>query len=266
MTSLYNQEVSKFGKKDAMIALGFFIYFMIRNIVRNIIYSQFNVSADAWMATLIVFNIVDVLIVFIIVKIRKQNLASIGLHKKNIWVAAGLGLLFAPIFILSRVLPGIIWELELSSLGSLLLALIGVTFWAVREDIAFVGFIQTRLHGIVKSDFWAINLGATFFTLAHVPTHLAHGIPTGGTVFILLLVNWFFMHRAFVMLFKRHFSLAPVFITHVASNFPSLWQSGGRTGWLWGAIPTVVFVVAVELWYWRWSESSTDERMRGLSN
>jgi len=74
-----------------------------------------------------------------------------------------------------------------------------------------------------------------------------------------LLVNWFFMHRAFVMLFKRYYSLVPVFIMHISSNFTSPWQGDGITGWLWVAIPTAVFVVAVELWYWRWNESYTDK-------
>ena len=258
MNSIYDQEVSKYGKNDAIIALGFFTYFMIRNFAVHIFYLQFNISAESWRILIYATNIIDILIVFAIVKIRKQSLASIGLHKKNIWAALGLGLLFAPIFIFQRIVPVGMGTRELSSLGMFMLLIMSVSLQAVREDIGFVGFIQTRLHGLVKSDLWAINLGAALFAMAHVPARLVHGMIIGDMTFILLLVNWFFMHRAFVLLFKRHFSLVPVFIMHIASNFPSLWQGSGRASWLWTAIPTAVFCIAVEIWYWKWSESRTE--------
>jgi len=253
MNSLYNHEISKYSKKDTIIALGFFAYFIIRTFIIHIIYRKFNVPAEAWRILVYATNIVDILIVFVIVKIRNQTLASIGLHKKKIWAALGFGLLFAPIFLLTRIVPWGRDEWELLSFVPFMLLVMSVTLQAVREDISFVGFIQTRLYGLVKNDFWSINLGAALFTIAHVPAWLVHGL-VGDMTFILLLVNWFFMHRAFVLLFKRYFSLIPVFIMHTASNFPSLWQGDGRTGWLWVAIPTTVFVVAVEIWYWRWSE------------
>ncbi|MCL2874648.1 MAG: CPBP family glutamic-type intramembrane protease [Defluviitaleaceae bacterium] len=259
MNSLYSQEVSKCNKKDAIIAIGFFVYFIIRDFAVSIIYSQFNISGGEWRILIGITCIIDILIVFAIVKIRKQNLASIGLHKKNIWSALGLGLLFAPIFILQRIMQGGVVGWELYSFGSFMVALMNITLWAVREDISFVGFIQTRLHGLVKNDFWAVNLGAALFVLAHVPSRLIQGIPMGYIIFILLLANWFFMYRAFVLLFKRYYSLIPVFIMHIASNFPRLWQGDGITDWLWIAVPTAVFVLAVEFWYGRWSKSHTDD-------
>jgi len=267
MNSLYSQEVSKHGKKDAIIALGFFVYFIVRDFAVSIGYSRFISGGEwqileDWRLLIAVTCIIDILIVFAIVKIRKQNLASIGLHKKNIRAAIGLGLLFAPIFIIVRAVPGVTGGWELYSFGSFMFALMNVTLWAVREDISFVGFIQTRLYGLVKNDVWAINLGAALFTLAHIPSRLVQGIPMGNMNFILLLAVWFFMHRAFVMLFKRYFSLVPVFIMHIASNFPRLWQGDGNAGWLWViAIPTAVFCAAVEIWYWRWSEKSRADKV-----
>jgi len=268
MNLQYEQEVAIHNKKDAIMALGFFVYFIIRDFVVSIGWSQFNISGEAhileeWRLLIAITCFIDILIVLAIVKLRKQTLASIGLHKKNIWSAIGLGLLFAPIFIIVRATPGGMidgWELRsFGSLGAFMLLLLNVTLWAVREDISFVGFIQTRLYGLVKNDFWAINLGATLFTLVHLPSRLVDGVPLDMT-FFLLMINWFFMHRAFVLLFKRYFSLIPVFIMHVASNFPGLWQ-GGRAGaeWLWTVLPTVMFCVAVEIWYWRWSEGKTDK-------
>ena len=234
---------------------------MIYPLVMHISYSQFNIPADTWRILSIADPLVGILIVLAIVKTRKQSLASTGLHKKNIGSALVLGLLFAPIFLLQRIAMGGVVGWELYSFGPFMLRLMSAMLFAVREDMSFVGFIQTRLHGLVKNDSWAINLGAALFTLAHLPARLVHGIPMeiGAMNFTLLLVNWFFMHRAFVMLFKRYFSLVPVFIMHIASNFPMLWQGEGIFGWWWTAIPTVVFVLAVEFWYERWDKSRADE-------
>ena len=271
MSLQYDQEVAKFGKKDTLIAFGFFAYFIVRDILVSMSWSQFNTSGEAqileeWRLIIAITCAIDILIVTAIVKLRGQSLASIGLHKKKIWKALALGLLFAPIFLLVRATPvGVIGGWELRSFGGFVLLLLNVTLWAVREDISFVGFIQTRLHGLAKSDFWAINLGATLFTLAHLPSRLIDRVPMDIN-FILLMINWFFMHRAFVLLFKRYFSLVPVFIVHIASNFPALflWQ-GDRigSGWMWATLPVVAFCVVVEIWYWRWNESITDKASKG---
>lgn len=245
-----------YGKKDAIIALVFFAYFMIRNFAIFIIDSRFHVSSEQWQIAHIINAIMDTLIVLTIVKMRKQNLASIGLHKRNIWAAIGFGLLFAPIFIFQRIMQGVVVGWELYSFAPFMLSLMTVVLFAVREDINFVGFIQTRLYGLVKNDAWAINLGAALFTLAHIPARFVHDISMGVPTYILLLANWFFMHRAFVLLFKKYNSLVPVFIMHIASNFPRIWQGEGTIAWFWLAIPTAVFCVAVETWHWRWSENT----------
>jgi len=250
----YTQQVSKHSKTDAIIALGFFAYFILRDFAVSLIYAQFNLSAQVWWSLIAATCVVDILLVFAIVKLRKQSLASIGLHKQKLWAALGFGLCFAPIFLLQRVAQGTIVGWTFAPFGSFLFSLMSVTLWAVREDISFVGFIQTRLHGLVKHEARAINVGAALFALAHVPFRLVQGIPMGGMMFMLLLVNWFFMHRAFVLLLKKHYSLAPVFVMHVASNFPGLWQGDSALAWWWVAIPTVVFCLAVELWHGRWNK------------
>ncbi|MCL2445756.1 MAG: hypothetical protein FWD06_03190 [Oscillospiraceae bacterium] len=244
------------SKKDAIIALAYFAYFILRDFAVSLSYSHFSGGSgqilEDWHLIIAITCVIDILIVVAIVKFRKQSLASIGLHKQKLLSAIGLGLLFAPIFLFSRVVPGITGGWILNALGSFLFALANVMLWAVREYISFVGFIQTRLYGLVKNDAWAINLGAVLFALAHIPSRLVGGIPLWDITFMLLLVNWFFMHRAFVMLFKKYHSLVPVFIMHVASNFPGLWQGEGRISpMLTVMIPTVVFCVTVEIWYYQ---------------
>jgi membrane protease YdiL (CAAX protease family) len=253
MDTRYKQEVTKYVKKDGIIAICLFAYWIVLFSVLGIIEVESEISNSTWEIIRIIIAFINIFIVFAIVLIRKQGLASIGLHKKNLWPALCLGLLFVPIpLILRGILPGLLNDWELNSPVSLVLILANSALMAVREDITFVGFIQTRLYGLVKNDYWAINLGATLFTLAHLPQVVIAGIPMGVINLVIALVFWFFMHRAFIMLFKRYFSLVPVFIMHTATNFSGrIWQGGRIDGFDFGlATASLAFIFAVEIWYW----------------
>jgi len=259
----YEQEVAKFDRKDAIIAITFFfVFFILRTMAFAIAYVQSNLAEETWQIIINAGRVMDLLIVVVIIKLRGQSFASIGLHGKNVRAAVVLGLTLAPIFLVTRLIPGFTSEWELRS-GTYIFILMNVALGAIREDISFVGFIQTRLHGFIKNENWAINIGATFFTLAHLPSRLIQGIDMPVILFILLMVNWFFMHRAFVMLFKRYYSIIPVFIMHLASNFPSPWQGDESVpAWITVIVPTVIFVVVVEVWHEKWNENHKNETMK----
>ena len=195
MNMNYEQEVSKFGKKDAAIAIGLFAYWLILIFVINIIKLIYDISDEAWRIPDIVIAVVNIIIVLALVKLRKQSLASIGLHKKNIFPAIGVGLMFAPVMLVLRgLLPGLTNGWTLHSIGTILLGSASVALMAVREDITFVGFIQTRLHGLVKNDFWAVNSGAAIFMILHMPHQLVLGVPMGWINFVQWLLFTFLMH------------------------------------------------------------------------
>jgi len=250
----YKQEVSKFNKKDAIIAICLFAYWVVYAFIEGMLRPIFSMSEEIYDITRIVFAVVNISIVFAIVLIRKQGLGSIGLHKNRLWPAICLGLMFVPIAVIIRgILPGLIDDRVLYPLGSLAFILVNTALLAVREDIAMVGFIQTRIYGLVKNDNWAINIVAAMFAILHVPQQLVTGIPMGVVNLIIWMIICFFIHRAFVMLFKRYFSLIPVFIMHTAINFStSIWQEQSGIAFLFFAIFAVVFAVSVEIWYGKW--------------
>jgi len=259
----YEKEVAKFNKKDAIIAIIFFFaYFILITAAFATLYVRTDLSERTWHIIQNISRVMSLLIIFTIIKLRGQTLASIGLHGKNVRAAVVLGLGLAPIFLVARFVPGFTGGWQLQS-GTYFFILLNVAFAAIREDISFVGFIQTRLHGLVKNENHAINLGATFFMLAHLPSRLIQGVDMPIILFLLLMVNWFFMHRAFVILFKRYYSIIPVFIMHLASNFPSPWQGDGSVpAWVTVIVPTVIFVVIVEFWHDKWSKKIEVEAIK----
>lgn len=259
MDFLYNQEVSKFSKQDAIIAICLFIYWVIYAFIEGMLRPIFGMSEEIYDITRIVFAVFNISIVFAIVILRKQGLGSIGLHKNRLWSAICLGLMFVPIAVIIRgILPGLVDDRVLYSLDSFAFIFVNTALLAVREDITMVGFIQTRIYGLVKNDNWAINIAAAMFAILHVPQQLVAGVPMGVINLIIWLLICFFIHRAFVMLFKRYFSLIPVFIMHTAINFStSIWQEQGGIAFLFFAIFAFVFSVAVEVWYEKWNKKKS---------
>jgi hypothetical protein len=253
MDSLYKQEVSKYDKKDAVIAIFLFAYWMILPFMVEKFRTILDISVEAWQMPRIVLAFVNILIVFAIIFIRKQGLKSIGLHKNKFRSTFCLGLLLAliPLILRGIIIPGLINNWELNMNDTLILIFASTALMAVREDITFIGFIQTRLYGLIKNDNWAIYLGASFFTLAHVPQHVQMGIAQGFINFVIALIFYFFMHRAFIMIFKRYFSLVSIFIVHTMTNFSGrIWQEQGDGNPIGLAIAALAFIFAVEVWNW----------------
>ena len=209
MDSRYKQEVQKYGKKDAAIALCIFAALVALSIV------------DWALATHIpsfisIARIIIIGTIFIIVLVKKQGLASIGFHKDKLWPTLRFGILLILIFSAFGVVPGLIYGWELNSLGTVIPFLFTTLIMAAGEDIFFVGYLQTRLYGLFKKDVPAIFAGAVLFALAHVPVGLLSPFPSG---WVTMWIIWIMAHVTLVLIFRRYFSIIPVIIAHTLANF-----------------------------------------------
>jgi membrane protease YdiL (CAAX protease family) len=223
MDSRYRQEVAKFGKKDGILALMVFLGYILYTLAFVAIRDMFSLP---WLLLALV-NIVGTSfpagMVILIVLCKKQALSSIGLHKEKIWPAIRLGLLICLIPVLfTAIIPGIFGGFNELLIGALILNLVTTFFFAAHEDVIFVGFIQTRLYGFFKTDKVAITVGALLFALMHIPPWLVMGrIDTSNLLMGIGLpfLGWFLMHLVFTSVFKKYYSLVPVFILHTINNY-----------------------------------------------
>jgi membrane protease YdiL (CAAX protease family) len=255
MKTRYRQEVAKYGKKDAIIALCTYPLFVVLTIGFWELASHFEWIGQQGRFASWIFAVFMASIIVTIVVVKKQGLSSIGIHKDKILPALRLGLLFCliPVFI-GGVLPWFFYGWEVNYFGQILLLLFSTFVLAAFEDIIFVGFIQTRLYGIFKSDMLAICLCAILFALLHIPVGLAtsggHGFL--GVELILYLVVLFIGHIILVLLFKRYFSLLPVFMFHTMSNFVFMgrfWMDFDSDYLMfWQSISFIVMLLALSIW------------------
>jgi len=217
----YKQEVQKYGKKDAVIALCAFVVAVALSMVDWILTTTFESHATIFQ---FVGRVLIIGMTVAIVLVKKQGLASIGCHKNKLIPALRFSLLLIIVFSAFGVIPGLIYGWEFNRLGTLIPILFTTIFMAAGEDIFFVGYLQTRLHGLFKNSALAIFVGAICFALIHVPIGLLSPFPYG---WVTSWVIWIIGHTFMVLIFRRHFSIIPVIIAHTLANFftgGSLWR------------------------------------------
>jgi len=261
MDSSYNQEVKKYGKKDAIIAVCAVLFFVTSMELYEPILTILQIDWETvptfvrrleWPVIKTAFTVLPVVI---IVSIMKQGFVSIGVHKENLWYAVRLGIMLSLIPMFWGILPIVLYGGEFVGLGLFTLLLVRTFLMAFAEDVLFVGFMQTRLSGFFKSDKVALCIGAALFSFMHVPPWLRLGQLSFDNLsfFGLAVVVWFIMHFLLVTVYRRYSSLIPVTIIHVFVNLMqnpnSFWifadgYAEYADSWAGTGVPVLIIVVS----------------------
>jgi len=251
MQTKYAQEVAKFNKRDGILAISVFFGLLLLSNVFPLVLRMIPMSDVVFTRILLVWLALLAFGVFIVVKARKQKLSSIGFHKENLGKGIGLGLLFSliPVAFIA-IVPGMLHGFFELDLGWLMLTLISTFIFAAHEDVIFVGFIQTRLYGLIKSRFLAIFVGSLLFALMHLPPWIYMGrLDMNQPIEILFqVVRWSAMHFVFVAVFKKYYSIVPVFILHTINNLSNVFSYSNMTL---ANISIAVSVLAACFLYWQ---------------
>ncbi|MCL2284781.1 MAG: CPBP family intramembrane metalloprotease [Firmicutes bacterium] len=260
MDSRHKQEIKQYGKKDVIIAFCVFllwaaVYLFLIDVLTNAIFeTPLTLMQIQFVRGLFTFAFGAVLVSTAILT-RKQGFASIGIHKENFWSALRIGLLFSIIPLAFGISAGIFYEGEYVGFRVLMFNLLIAFLFAAPEDISFVGFIQTRLSGVFKSDKAALCVGAAMFAIMHIPPWLRTGQISFDDLFlfVFMIIYWLVMHIVLVCIYRKYQSLIPVVTLHTLTNFSaySLWIfSDGYAEYAleWISLAFPVLVVAVGIW------------------
>ena len=243
----YKEEVSKYGKKDAIIALCYIVYI---SIVFPLI-GRFS----PWLMSLPVPGELRITIIaflflvpcFVVILIKRQGLSSIGIHTKNLLPALCLGIVFSAfslVFTYQGILPGLLTGGQFQTFSIIMHLLFVTVINAAWEDIAITGYVQTRLYGLIKNDIVCVLIGGLLFAWIHIPPRIADlGIYAFNAFLLVEVVGWIGMHAIFNWVFRRYFSIFTVILLHTFINF--------ATGRLWtvplplGLNQTISFIVTI---------------------
>jgi len=222
MESRFGKEISRFGKKDGILALCMFLFSTLL-IVASITVRNMGFPMPWFVARIIEY--IPVVTIIVIVLHNKQGLSYIGIHKEKLWPAIRLGLLFSLIPIIFRgLIPGFYGGFNRLSLGAIISAFAISLLFAAWEDILYAGFITPRLYGFIKSGWFAIPLGALLFAIMHVPAWVLNGGMHFGSWELLGLnglqiLRWCIGFTFYFAVFRKYYSIVPVILIHTINNF-----------------------------------------------
>ncbi|MCL2855787.1 MAG: CPBP family intramembrane metalloprotease [Defluviitaleaceae bacterium] len=215
----YKQMIKKYNKVDGFLVFAFFALYLILLYLTGQVLIHFNMLITA------PFGITTAVLVFVLVRIRKQTLKTIGITKSNFLRSSLVGLVLSMPLIIFNVVPEIIAISQpiqpFDVLYSVFFYLIVISF---SEEIIFRGYIQPRLHGLIKYDFLAIAAGGIMFSAMHIPFQAAlyyfqNGKFWPSWITPIQLLLWFGWHVVFNIIYRKYNSLAGPVILHFFMNF-----------------------------------------------
>ena len=269
MSSLYKQEISKYGKKDAIIAICYVIYFVFIQYISLAIVGDIEVLPFGSAARLAVSVAIWLAPMIVYVLVKERSISSIGFHKKNLGRALLVGLAFSALALSLRegLLPGLVLGWEFHPIDTFFYFFLFTLLAAGVEDIIFTGFIQPRLYGLIKKDVLAVFVGAFIFGFIHVTGEIIyHGLSQIWILFSIFMAFWMGCFIIWNLIFRRYFSLFPVIMVHTAMNLAGVsrfWVNArpgdGVNFWISFAILAVAVIAWALVGHYRAKKSSATQ-------
>jgi membrane protease YdiL (CAAX protease family) len=206
---LYKENISTYTKVDGIIAIVYYLIFMITYFIMGRVYAEYKIYLG------IICNISIVILCIIIIWLRNQKISTLGLNFRKMKQSIILGVILGILLVLTNnVLPSITSGCHLNKITQILYnAFYYFIIIAFVEEIAFRGFIQTRIYGLIKNEIIAIITVSLMFSLMHIPFQMAMAGTTilsfisSNVVWLILLFFWHiifnFLHKKYNCLFAN---------------------------------------------------------------
>ncbi|GIM30363.1 hypothetical protein CPJCM30710_30290 [Clostridium polyendosporum] len=235
----FDESVKDFKFKDGIMSIIYYLYYMIiiylfgllmfkTNIYENLA-SYFNINNQQFYMDIfyIPLTILQLIPIFILIKIRKQNIKSVGLKTDKIFKSMFLGIVFSIPFITPTIINAISRGKNIISLTNLIwLFLYFFIEIAFVEELSFRGFIQTRIQGLIKVKWLSIIVVGIMFSLMHIPFQVIKAnIPLNEFIIndSIHLIFTCVIHIYLVYLYTRDNNIISTSVSHTLINFiPSI--------------------------------------------
>ena len=106
---------------------------------------------------------------FLLFYCSKENIRSIGINSDNIWNSIGLGLAGGFLLLTIQTVLFMIQGKSISFTSPQLLNWVIFLFAAFEEEVLFRGYIQTRLSGLINSQWIVGIINSVLFLSIHYP-------------------------------------------------------------------------------------------------
>lgn len=213
----YNNNLKKYTKKDGLLALLLFAIMIIMYAFIGFLYKNNSFVKENIKILGCLLNLLLTIITILFVKLRKQNLDSIGLKgkwKKSI-IMGGILALF---YFYCNCLDHLIHGEKLISITSILFLIIYFLLVAVCEEFIFRGYIGTRLNGLIKNKYIVIIITGLLFVVMHFPYRMIAANMSLSDFDIGWLINLFTFHIIMNFIYLKTNSIYGSIIPHWISD------------------------------------------------
>lgn len=199
----YKAGITEYTKKDGILSILYYLFCMLTYYFMGRVYLTNHLYLG------IVCNMGLMVVCVMIVLLRKQKIQSLGItfrkSKQSFILGSILGIC---IIFFNNIIPAVLSGYHFIQITKLLY---GIFYYfiiiAFVEEIAFRGFIQTRIYGLIKKDSIAVIIVGVMFSLMHIPFQMALTgsnvleFISGNVVWLILLFMWHilfnFLHRKY---------------------------------------------------------------------
>ena len=164
----YKEHITKFDIMDSFLALGVIVTYFVVMAISGIIVqyvSQLQITIIGGG-----INVFFVVLVLLCLKMRHQGIETIGLKEGNIRLSFVLGGVLAAILFFCNCLSNVLFEHQ-SFIDFVDILIYFIYFFTVGlvEEVLFRGYLQTRLHSLLKCILLDVLVTGVLFVLMHFP-------------------------------------------------------------------------------------------------
>lgn len=214
----YKSNLRKYDKRDGMKAVVVYCLIMCSAFFHGWLYTT-NASVFVLNSSQIWIPLILATVFFCFFCRSKENLRSIGINNDNIWNSIVLG--FAGGFLLLAIQTALfmVQGKSLSFTSSQLLNWVIFIFAAFEEEVLFRGYIQTRLSGLINSQWIVGIINSVLFLSIHYPVRW---VVSGSISFDILpavyIISLLALHFFCDVVYKRTNCLWGAVMLHIIYN------------------------------------------------
>lgn len=217
----FTDQVSKYQRSDALMAIGLFIIMNLVYICVAVLEKNFAFIKENSIIVGCGLNGMMIIITILFIKIKKEHLSSIGLYQGKWKQSCLIGGILASILFFNNCLSHVFQGANFISLNAIIELSVYYLLVALCEEIVFRGYINTRLHGLIKNQYLVIIVSGILFVCMHFPYRM---IVSGLTLSDLVIHNtgWlldlFITHIILSLIYLKTNSLYGAILPHWMSN------------------------------------------------
>ena len=213
----YDDNLTKYNKKDGILALTLFAIVIILYSIVGILYINLNIVKENIKIIGIIFNAILIIITILFAKFNKQKIDTLGLGGR--WkLSIIIGVILSLFYFYCNCLSHLIEGEKLIPINNILFLIIYFLFISASEEIVFRGYIGTRLNGLIKNKYIVLFITGILFVVMHFPYRMIVANMSLSDFNIEWLFNLLIFHFVMSFIYMKTNSIIGAIIPHWISD------------------------------------------------